>query len=97
MLNPDYRDMWFAFADAEVDYLINGAYAMAPHGHPRATQDIDLWIRSTSTNAGRGLEALSSFGAPLTEVDQDDFQTPDTVFQIGVTPRRIERLQEEEL
>ena len=65
---------------------------MAAHGHPRATGDIDLWVRSTSTNANRVLEALSAFGAPLTEVDRNDFQTPDTVFQIGVSPRRIDIL-----
>ena len=92
MLNPDYRDMLSAFANAEVDYLVIGAYAMAAHGHPRATGDIDLWVRSTSTNANRVLEALSAFGAPLTEVDRNDFQTPDTVFQIGVSPRRIDIL-----
>jgi len=92
MLNPDYSDMLSAFADAGVDYLVIGAYAMAAHGHPRATGDIDLWIRSTSTNANRVLEALSAFGAPLTEVDREDFQTPDTVFQIGVSPRRIDIL-----
>jgi hypothetical protein len=92
VLNPDYRDMLSAFANAEVDYLVIGAYAMAAHGHPRATGDIDLWVRSTSTNANRVLEALSAFGAPLTEVDRNDFQTPDTVFQIGVSPRRIDIL-----
>jgi len=92
VLNPDYRDMLSAFADAEVDYLVIGAYAMAAHGHPRATGDIDLWVRSTSTNANRVLEALSAFGAPLAEVDREDLQTPDTVFQIGVSPRRIDIL-----
>lgn len=88
MLNPDYRDILSAFADAEVDYLLIGAYAMAAHGHPRATGDIDLWVRSSEENAMRVLKALSAFGAPLTEVGRDDFQTPDTVFQIGVSPRR---------
>jgi len=92
VLNPDYRDMLSAFADAEVDYLVIGAYAMAAHGHPRATGDIDLWVRSTSTNANRVLEALSAFGAPLAKVDREDLQTPDTVFQIGVSPRRIDIL-----
>ena len=42
MLNPDYRDMLSAFADAKVDYLLIGAYALAAHGHPRATGDMDL-------------------------------------------------------
>jgi len=78
-----------AFADATVDHLVIRAYARAAHGHPRATGDIDLWARSPSTNANRVWEALSAFGAPPTEVDRSGFQTPDTVFQIGVSPRRI--------
>ena len=92
MLNPDYRDMLSAFADAEVDYLVVGAYAMAAHGHPRATGDMDLWIRPSPENAARVLRALSAFGAPLANVDQNDFETPATVFQIGVSPRRIDIL-----
>ena len=92
MLNPDYRDMLSAFADAEVEYLLVGAYALAAHGHPRATGDMDLWVRRSSENAGRVLQALSVFGAPLSDVETEDFQTPDTVFQIGVSPRRIDIL-----
>ena len=45
MLNPDYRDILSAFAAEEVDYLLIGAYAMAVHGEPHATDDIDLWVR----------------------------------------------------
>lgn len=92
MLNPDYHDMLSAFADAKVEYLLVGAYALAAHGHPRATGDMDLWVHSSSKNAERMLEALSMFGAPLSDVDQEDFQTSDTVFQIGVSPRRIDIL-----
>lgn len=92
MLNPDYRDMLSAFADAEVEYLLVGAYALAAHGHPRATGDMDLWVRRSSENAERVLQALSVFGAPLSDVETEDFQTPDTVFQIGVSPRRIDIL-----
>jgi hypothetical protein len=92
MLNPDYRDMLSAFADAEVEYLLVGAYALAAHGHPRATGDMDLWVRQSWENAERVLQALSVFGAPLSDVETEDFQTPDTVFQIGVTPRRIDIL-----
>lgn len=92
MLNPDYSDILSAFADAEVEYLVIGAYALAAHGHPRATGDIDLWVRSMPENAQRVMEALSAFGAPLAEVSREDFETPDTVFQIGVSPRRIDIL-----
>jgi hypothetical protein len=92
VLNPDYSDMLSAFADAEVDYLVIGAYALAVHGHPRATGDLDLWVRPTSDNAERVLNALSAFGAPLRAVSREDFETADTVFQIGVSPRRIDIL-----
>lgn len=92
MLNPDYRDMLSAFADAKVEYLLVGAYALAAHGHPRATGDMDLWVHSSSKNAERVLEALSMFGASLSDVDPEDFQTPDTVLQIGESPRRIDIL-----
>ena len=92
MLNPDYRDMLSAFADAGVEYLVIGAYALAAHGHPRATGDLDLWVRPTPENAERVMTALSAFGAPLMEMSREDFETPDTVFQIGVSPRRIDIL-----
>lgn len=92
MLNPDYRDILSVFADAEVEYLVIGAYALAAHGHPRATGDLDLWVSPTPDNAERVMEALSMFGAPLARVSREDFETPDTVFQIGVSPRRIDIL-----
>ena len=92
MLNPNYRDMLSAFADAGVEYLVIGAYALAAHGHPRATGDLDLWVRPTPDNAEQVMTALSAFGAPLMEMSREDFETPDTVFQIGVSPRRIDIL-----
>ena len=92
MLNLDYRDMLSAFAEAKVEYLLIGAYALAVHGHPRATGDIDLWVRSTRENAERVMQALDVFGAPLSQVSLDDFERPSTVFQIGVSPRRIDIL-----
>lgn len=92
MLNPDYRDILSTFESERVDYLVIGAYAVAAHGHPRATGDIDLWVRPTPSNAERVLRALKQFGAPLSEVDEQDFQRPDVVFQIGVSPRRIDIL-----
>lgn len=92
MLNPDYRDILSAFADANVEYLLVGAYALAAHGQPRATGDIDLWVRPSSENAHRVVNALLAFGAPTSEIRRDDFETPDIVFQMGVSPRRIDIL-----
>ena len=92
MLNADYRDMLSAFEHAGVDYLLVGAYALAAHGHPRATGDIDLWIRADRANAERVMRALEAFGAPLSGIGRDDFERPAVVFQIGVTPQRIDIL-----
>lgn len=69
-----------------------GAYALAAHGLPRATGDIDLWVRCSPENAVRVLTALGRFGAPLEDVSEQDFMRPGIVLQIGVTPRRIDVL-----
>lgn len=92
MLNPDFRDMLSAFAAEDVEFLVVGAYALAAHGVPRATGDLDLWVRPSSENADRVLRALHEFGAPTTDLTQEDLVSPDVVFQIGVEPRRIDIL-----
>ena len=84
MLNPDFRDMLSAFNTAGVEYLVVGAYAMAAHGFPSATGDLDFWIRRTPENAVRALEALREFGAPTEDISRDDLMTPDMVVQFGV-------------
>lgn len=92
MLNPDFRDILFAFSKAGVKYLLVGAYAMAAHGQVRATGDIDLWVEFSQDNSAKVMDALETFGAPLHEIRQDDFEQADVVFQIGVAPRRIDIL-----
>jgi hypothetical protein len=77
-----------------VDFVVVGAYAMAAHGYPRATGDIDLFIHPTPENAGKVIAALKQFGAPLNQVTASDFEKPGTVFQIGVAPRRIDIITE---
>ena len=92
MLNPDYRDMLSALSAAGVEYLVVGAYALAAHGLPRSTGDIDFWVRPTSENADRVWKALQRFGAPLGDLTLNDLASAGTVFQIGVAPRRIDLL-----
>lgn len=82
--------MLVALNDAEADYLVVGAYAMAAHGCPRSTGDIDFWVRPTPENAVRVWNALASFGAPMAEIDVKDFSTSGIVFQIGIAPQRID-------
>ena len=92
MLNPHYRDLLSAFADANVEYLVIGAYAVAAHGHPRATGDIDLWVRPVEANAERVLRALDQFGAPTGALSVHDLCDPDVDIQLGVEPHRIDIL-----
>lgn len=92
MLNENFRDMLSAFSEAGADYLLVGAYAMAAHGCPRATGDIDIWVRPTKDNARCVWAALEKFGAPLSKVTPEDFCTPDIVYQMGVPPQRIDIL-----
>ncbi len=90
MLNPNFRDILVALNDAEAEYLVVGAYAMAAHGCPRSTGDIDFWVRPTAENAARVWAALSSFGAPMEQIALEDFSTANVVFQIGIAPQRID-------
>ena len=90
--NQDFRDMLVALNDAEVDYLVVGAYAVAAHGFPRATGDLDIWVRANPESAENLLNALTVFGAPMHEVSAADFSSPSIVFQIGVPPGRIDIL-----
>ena len=92
MLNPDFRDMLSALSAERAEYLLVGAYAVAVHGLPRATGDLDIWIRASDANARRVWRALGRFGAPLSELREADLQTPGIVVQIGVAPRRIDLL-----
>jgi len=91
-VNRDFRDMLSALCDAGVEFLIVGAYALAAHGLPRATGDIDIWLRPSAANAKRVLAALAAFGAPLFDLIEPDLVAPGTVFQIGVPPHRIDLL-----
>jgi hypothetical protein len=92
MLNNDYKDILLAFSTGKVKFLLVGAYAMAAHGYPRATFDIDLWVMPDPENAQLVLQALEVFGAPLGELSPEDMQKEGVIFQIGVAPRRIDIL-----
>ena len=91
-MNPDFVDLLRAFAAADVRFLVVGAYALAYHGRPRATGDLDVWVDPTPVNATRVMQALAAFGAPVTDVSETDFAEPGVVFQIGVPPGRIDVL-----
>ena len=92
LLNQHFAEMLSERSAAGVEYLVVGAYAVAAHGNPRATGDIDIWIRPTRENAERVLRALRAFGAPLFDLSIDDLVNEQTVFQLGVAPMRIDIL-----
>jgi hypothetical protein len=91
-MNRDFVEMLSALSGAGAQFLVIGAHALAVHGVPRATGDLDLWVNATPDNASRVWEALSGYGAPLADLALDDLSSPDVVFQIGVSPRRIDIL-----
>ena len=90
MLNKDYKDMLHALAGEKAKFLLVGAYAMAVHGYPRATVDMDIWVMPSPENADAVVRAIERFGAPLHDLTKADLLKDDTVFQIGVAPRRID-------
>jgi hypothetical protein len=81
-----------ALNDASVEFLVVGAFALAAHGHVRATGDIDIWVRPTLDNAQRVWQALGIFRAPRHGIRAEDFCDPDVVYQIGIAPNRIDIL-----
>lgn len=88
----DYRDILAELAAAKAEYLLVGAFALAAHVEPRATGDIDLWIRADQENARRVWTALAAFGAPVEQLSVEELAQPDFFFQIGVAPKRIDIL-----
>jgi predicted nucleotidyltransferase len=93
-LPDDFHDLLIELADAGAEFVVLGGHAIAFHGHPRATKDLDVLVRATPANASRVYRALAAFGAPLDqfEVDESDFASYEGVLQIGVPPRRIDIL-----
>ena len=89
-MNQDFKELLLAFNGHDVEYLIVGAHALAAHGHVRATKDLDLWVRPETSNAEKVLQALSDFGAPLSDLTADDLSKKETIFQIGLPPIRID-------
>lgn len=93
-LNDDFLDMLDAFQELGVEFVIVGAHALAAHGVPRATGDLDLFVRPSCDNANRVMSALRKFGAPIEQhaITAPDFEASNTVYQIGLPPRRIDIL-----
>jgi len=93
-LPDDFRDLLIELYDAGAEFVVIGGHAVAFHGHPRATKDLDVLVRGSRANSERVYCALAAFGAPLAafEVKVDDFAGYEGVLQIGLPPLRIDIL-----
>lgn len=91
-MDQHFVEMLTELSAAGAEYLVIGAHAVAAHGHLRGTRDIDIWVRPTRENASRVWKSLVQFGAPLRGLGPEDFATPETIYQIGVDPIRIDIL-----
>lgn len=90
----DQRELLSAFNEHGVKYLVVGGQAVIAYGVPRLTKDLDVLIRADAANSEAVYRALASFGAPLSSMSAADFRdSPETVFQLGVEPNRVDILQ----
>ena len=90
MLNQDFKEFIQSLNDNQVRYLVVGGYAVALHGHPRYTKDIDIWIEMKADNAEKAIKALQQFGFGSLDIKADDFLIPDEIIQLGYPPNRID-------
>ncbi|MCK9418888.1 MAG: nucleotidyltransferase family protein [Nitrospirae bacterium] len=86
----DYKELLALFNAHDVRYIIVGAYALAFHGAPRYTGDLDLLVRPDEVNGRRILSALEAFGFGSLGLTVDDFSVPDRIIQLGVPPVRVD-------
>ncbi|HEX5020193.1 MAG TPA: hypothetical protein VFX54_06025 [Candidatus Binatia bacterium] len=89
-VQPDFKELLALFNDHCVSYLIVGGYALAFHGAPRFTGDLDILIKPDHENASRIVAALDAFGFASLGLTESDFEQPDQVIQLGVAPVRID-------
>ena len=94
VLNKDFKEFIALLNKNSVKYLIVGGYAVAFHGHPRYTKDIDIWILVDDTNAENIIKTLIEFGFNLPGLSKDDFLKKGNVIQLGYPPNRIDLLTE---
>lgn len=89
-LNQDYKEFFQLLNENNVRYLIVGGYAVAFHGHPRYTKDIDVWIWIDSENAKKIIKTLNDFGFGSLGLKESDFLEPEIIIQLGYAPNRID-------
>lgn len=91
-LAPDYKEFIELLNSKEIKYMIVGGYAVAWHGYPRFTGDIDFWLAISKENAQKTIEALHAFGFSSLAISESDLLKEDIVLQLGYPPVRIDLL-----
>ena len=89
-VQKDFKEFLALLNAHEVDFMIVGGYALAFHGAPRYTGDIDVFVKPDRKNAQRIIKVLKEFGFSSLELSIDDFQNEDNVVQLGLPPVRID-------
>jgi hypothetical protein len=89
-LSPDFSELVELFNARKVDYVIVGAFALAFHGAPRFTGDLDILVRPEQDNSRKVLDALRAFGFGSLNLKVEDFSDPHRVIQLGFPPVRID-------
>ena len=92
MLDKDLRELLALFNTTGVEFLVVGGHAVAFHGRPRLTDDLDLFVRPDLTNGERIVQALQQFGFGSFELTPADFLADDRVIQLGRAPNRVDLL-----
>ena len=92
--HPDFEELLRLLEEHGVDYMIVGGYAVAFHGHPRFTKDIDLFFDSSDENAGRLRSALVAFGFGQEDLPLSAFTTKGNVLTFGVVPTRVDLIND---
>ena len=89
-LPDDFKELLKFLIKHDARFLVVGGYAVAFHGHPRYTGDLDLWIERSESNARKVVAALREFGFDLPELQPELFLSRDRVVRMGAEPMRIE-------
>ena len=92
VLNQDFKEFIQSLNNNKVRYLVIGGYAVAFHGHPRYTKDIDIWIDCVEENAAKMVASLDDFGFGELGLTESDFIEPGQIVQLGYPPNRIDIL-----
>ena len=93
-IHPDFEELLRLLEEFGIEYMIVGGYAVAYHGYPRFTKDIDLFFRLTSENALRLRQALMAFGFREEDLPLEAFTTAGNVLTFGIAPTRVDLINE---